>query len=205
LVGLDAFSGISINQGIDGVNYNFGERPLAGTAVTSGQTATIGFWQNKNGQALIKALGENTQLGDWLAATFPHLYSGLAGKTSSQVAAFYQGLFSSKAKIGGPAKVDCQVMAVALATYVTNSSLAGTVATRYGFRVTQFGVGIATFNVGTSGAAFGVANYTTMSVMDLLLATDFRSSDDVLYDYDIKLRTLANTIYTAINESGDIG
>ena len=205
LVGVDAFSGISINQGIDGMNYNFGERPLAGTAVASGQTATIGFWQNKNGQALIKALGENTQLGDYLAATFPNLYSGLAGKTSSQVAAFYQGLFSSKAKVGGPAKVECQVMAVALATYVTNSSLAGTVATRYGFRVTQFGVGIATFNVGTSGVAFGVTNYTRVSVLDLLLATDSRSSDDVLYDYDIKLRTLANTIYTAINESGDIG
>ena len=41
-----------------------------------GQTAGIGFWNNKNGQALIKALNggpTSTQLGDWLAATFPHL------------------------------------------------------------------------------------------------------------------------------------
>ena len=35
------------------MNYNFGERPQAGAALSSGQTATIGFWQNMNGEALI--------------------------------------------------------------------------------------------------------------------------------------------------------
>ena len=42
--------------------------------VQNGQTAGIGFWNNKNGQALIKALNggsTSTQLGDWLAATLP--------------------------------------------------------------------------------------------------------------------------------------
>ena len=40
-------------------------------------TATIGFWHNKNGQALIKSLNgssSSTQLGNWLAATFPQVY-----------------------------------------------------------------------------------------------------------------------------------
>jgi len=61
----------------DGQNYNFGERPLADGQVQSGQTATIGFWQNKNGQNLIKSLNggaTSTQLGNWLAATFPNMY-----------------------------------------------------------------------------------------------------------------------------------
>src|SRR5690606_28342088 len=40
----------------DAVNYNFGERPLPGSTVAAGQTASIGFWQNKNGQSLIKSL-----------------------------------------------------------------------------------------------------------------------------------------------------
>jgi hypothetical protein len=71
--------------------------------------------------------------------------------------------------------------------------------------VTDYGVGIATWNVGTSGAAFGVANDSIVTVMDLLLATDSLSSDGKLYNFDALLRTLANAVYSAINEAGDIG
>ena len=42
--------------GVNGLNYNFGEQPAATGRVQQGQTAGIGFWNNKNGQALIKAL-----------------------------------------------------------------------------------------------------------------------------------------------------
>src|SRR5207247_2343306 len=128
--------------------------------VAHGQTATIGFWQNKNGQALINALNggsTSTQLGNWLAANFPNLYgagagaNNLAGKTNAQVAAFYKTLFARTAKTaagGGPAKMDAQVLATALAVYVTNQTLAGTTAAAYGFLVTENGVGTRTFNVG---------------------------------------------------------
>jgi hypothetical protein len=95
------FTGIGLAAGVDALNYNFGERPAATGPIQQGQTAGIGFWNNKNGQALIKSLngGVGTQLGDWLAKTFPHMfgqYSGsnnLAGQNNAYVAAFFQGRF----------------------------------------------------------------------------------------------------------------
>ncbi len=225
----DQFSAVVLQPDSVAQNYNFGERPEAGGAVTSGQTATIGFWQNKNGQNLIKSLngGANaTQLGNWLAATFPNMYgasagaNSLVGKTNAEVADFYSDLFRRKKKeaeqlgLGGPTKMDAQVMAVALATYVTNETLAGTVATSSGFVVTENGLGVSTFNVGTSGEAFGVDDGSVLTVLDLLLATDDMTVNGVLYDLDgdgdaddnleSLLRTLANDLYTTINEQGDI-
>jgi hypothetical protein len=210
-------------------NYNFAERPPAGGAVTAGQTATIGFWQNNNGQALIESLNggsSSTQLGNWLAATFVNMYGAsagandLSGMANSQVADFYSDLFRRKKKeavelgLGGPVKMDAQVMAVALATYVTNESLAGLTGESFGFLVTENGVGTSTFNVGDSGQAFNVADQTELAVLDLLFATNQNSRDGVLYDVDgdgdaddnweTTLRTLANDVYSAINESGDI-
>jgi hypothetical protein len=194
----------------------------ADSGVGAGQTATIGFWQNSNGQALIRSLNGgpgSTQLGSWLAATFSNLYgvhagtNNLAGRTNAQVADLYTSLFARTSSADGPPKVDAQVLAVALAVYVTNQDLAGTTAAAYGFRVTAGGVGNATFNVGSNGAAFGVANYTTMTVLDLLLAADARSRNGVLYDldgsgtisgYERSLRALANTVFAAVNQQGGI-
>src|SRR5262249_29614663 len=55
---------VGLTAGENGMNYNYGERPASTGAVHSGLTAGIGFWNNKNGQALIKALngGTGTQL-----------------------------------------------------------------------------------------------------------------------------------------------
>jgi hypothetical protein len=230
----DVISGIVVAlPGSVGENYNFGERPLAGGGTSAGQTATIGFWQNNNGQALIESLnggGSSTQLSAWLSSTFVNMYgddgvgaanaNNLTGMTNSQVANFYSDLFRRKKKeaeqlgLGGPVKMDAQVMAVALATYVTNLSLAGTAAQSFGFLVTEHGVGTTTFNVGNSGEAFGVADNSLLAVLDLLFATDENSQDGVLYDVDgdgdaddnweTTLRTLANDVYSAINEAGDI-
>jgi len=214
--------------GCDAFNFNFAERPAADGEVRPGQTATIGFWQNKHGQRLIKSLngGESsTQLGNWLAATFSNMYgenageNNLAGMTNAEVAAFYRSLFKRNRKTaagGGPPKVDVQVMAVALAVYVTNQNLAGTTAASYGFEVTQHGVGIATFDVGDENReVFGLSetDSTIMTVLDILQATDARTSNGLLYDldadgetnsYETLLRTMANDVYTAINEQGDL-
>jgi hypothetical protein len=105
-------------------------------------------------------------------------------------------------------------MSVALATYATNLSLAGTTAQSFGFLVTEHGVGTTTFNVGNSGEAFDVADNSLLAVLDLLFATNDNSQDGVLYDIDgdgdaddnweTTLRTLANDVYSAINEAGDI-
>jgi uncharacterized protein (DUF2141 family) len=229
-----------------GVNYNFGERPVAAGVVTPGQTATIGFWQNKNGQALIRSLTSgdhlvndsltSTQLGDWLAATFPNMYgdpdrtdqyenpNDLVGHTNVGVADFYTALFlrqkkeAEKLGLTGPTKMDAQVMAVALACYVTNETLAGTVAADYGFLVTEHGVGASTFNVDASAANAFDGLSGDVAVLDLLFATNRMSWNGVLYDLDhdgdtedtldgldeTLLRTLANDVYSAVNEQGHI-
>src|SRR5207245_8229177 len=122
-----------------------------------------------NGQALIKALNGGstaTQLANWLAATLPNTFGGLKGKTNADVAALFQQDFLMKG-----VKLDAQVLATALAVYATNATLDNTgVAAQYGFTVSGDGVGTATVNVGSSGEAFGVADNTAMTVMDLLLA-----------------------------------
>jgi len=226
----DLFSGVILPEpGSVAENYNFGERPLAGGEVAAGQTATIGFWQNKNGQDLIRSLNGgpySTQLGDWLAATFPNMYGAnagandLTGMTNTEVADFYSGLFHRKKKdalqlgLGGPTKMDAQVMAAAFAVYVTNSTLAGTTASTFGFLVTEYGVGVSTFNVGFNGDAFGVENDSDVTVLDLLLAINKFSINGVLYDLngdvdatddlEVLFRTMANDVFSAINEQGDI-
>jgi hypothetical protein len=144
----------------------------------------------------------------------------LTGMTNVEVADFYSDLFRRKKKeaeqlgLGGPPKTDAQVMAVALATYVTNLSLAGSTAQSFGFLVTAHGVGTTTFNVGNNGEAFNVADNSLVAVLDLLFATNENLFDGVMYDVDhdgdadgdweATLRTLANDVYSAINEAGDI-
>ncbi|MFO0950726.1 MAG: SdrD B-like domain-containing protein [Isosphaeraceae bacterium] len=200
---------VALGAAIDALNYNFGERPAAACAVGEGQTAGIGFWNNKNGQALIKSLNGGagrTQLGDWLGATFPNMFgvnsgtSNLTGRSNADVAAFFQGRFVLKGE-----KLDAQVLATALAVYVTNATLNGTRAgTLYGFVIAGNGVGTATFDVGSNGEAFGVANGTVMTVMDLLLAVDLRSTNGVLYNGNTARRTRANNVFAAINQAGRI-
>jgi hypothetical protein len=204
----DQFSITGLGIGIDGLNYNFGERPAATGPITKGQTAGIGFWNNKNGQALIKALngGVGTQLGDWLARTFPHMFgqdsgsNNLAGQNNASIASFFQSRFVVHGQ-----KLDAQVLATALAVYVTDPTLDSTgVGTQYGFVVGGNGVATATYNVGSNGAAFGVADNTTMTMMDLLLAADAQAVNGVLYNGNTTRRNLANTVFSAINEAGGL-
>ena len=198
------------------------ERPAIaeiGQQLRKGDAATIGFWQNKNGQALIAQGG--TQLAVWLTSHFGNIFGNtLVGMTGSQVATFYRDQVFKGLKLGGPAKVDAQFMAVALATYFTDRTLAGTVAAAYGFNVTDTGIGTNIVNVGTKGAAFNVANGSDRTIMQLLLATnsltdqfDTVAGFDAIYDKDgngsissaeATLRTMANDIFSFINESGDI-
>src|SRR5207245_2317236 len=126
------------------------------------------------------------QLGDWLAATLPNIFGAnaggknLAGKTNGSVAALFQADFLQKGQ-----KLDAQVLATALSVYVTNATLDNTgAAAKYGFVVQGDGVGTATVKVGNNGTAFGVANNSNVSVLDLLLAVNSRSRMGLLYDLD---------------------
>jgi hypothetical protein len=202
----DQFS-VSLAAGVDGLNYNFGERPPAGGKVHEGQTAGIGFWNNKKGQALIKALnggGSSTQLANWLAATLPNTFgknaggNNLTGKTNADVAALFQQDFVMKG-----VKLDAQVLATALAVYVTNATLDPTkVAASYGFTVSGDGAGTATFSVGCNGDAFGVANNTKLTLLDLLQAADAQAVSGVLYNGNKDKRSDANAVFSAVNEAG---
>lgn len=238
----DQFTGVVLAvPGSVGINYNFGER-VDGGELSTGQTATIGFWQNRNGQRLIESLNgdeSSTLLAGYLSETFTNMYGvlgdvdrtgdGIADglMTNVEVADFYQDLFKRNARTspGGPPKLDAQVMATALATYVTkqsfveveyaadgnhtvNAALVDEIES-YGFEVTVGGVGSTFVNVGDNGEAFGVDDGSDVQIIDLLLATDRMSTNGLLYDAngDGKIddleeldRVMANDVYSLINE-----
>jgi SdrD B-like protein/cadherin domain-containing protein len=207
---------------IDAADYIFAE---LGQNVTNGDTATIGFWQNKHGQDLI-ALG-GPDVAAWLTANFGNVFGDvfsddIGTDDGAEVAAFFRDqLFRHKSsKSAGPAKVDAQFMAVALASYFTSNNLAGGMGAGFGFNVTDTGIGTKIVNVADNGAAFDVADDTDLTIMQLLLATNSmtdlpdgisgfahiydRNGDGEIDSAEALLRTLANDVYSAINEQGDI-
>lgn len=213
----DEISGINLARpDSPAENYNFGERPEPDGPVQDDMTAGIGFWQNRRGRRLITFLNggpDATQLGDWLATTFPNVYGAesgdhdLSGMTNQEVARFYRGLFRQKGKKkdGGPRKVDAHVMSVALSTYVTNETLAGNVAEDYGFTVSAHGLGNTTYDIGDGGEAFGVEDGAEMAVLDILLAVDERTADGLLGDLndDASIDRLEAALRTVINDVSD--
>jgi len=219
----DMFSSISLCCGTNGINNNFGE---IGLGLMRGQTGTIGFWANKNGQAVINALGSTTtSLGNWLASSFPNLYGSSAGadnfvnKSRSYIASQFVNLFNTP----NPPKLDAQVLAIALAMYTTTKSLNSTstgqgLATKYGFVLTaansSSNIANIQWNVGSSGAPFGVANNTSLTILALLQKANYYAVKGVLWPSSLKvnnityssasLRAMANVVFTDINNSGDI-
>jgi choice-of-anchor A domain-containing protein/uncharacterized repeat protein (TIGR01451 family) len=179
--------------------------------VQAGDFATIGFWQNQNGQALVRRLNGGsgaTALGNWLAATFPHLFGAsvdpsnplernLTDATNSAVASYFVTLFGAQ----GLNKTYAQILAVALGAYVTSSNLAGgTYAGPDGFNVSATGSGADVVNVGSNGSALGLPNNQTQTVLALLRAADQAAGNKTL-----KANLSAvNTIFSGINQTGDI-
>ena len=197
----------------NGENYNFGEQPSGTGPVRRGQTEGIGFWNNRNGQALILALpvvtnpdGSVTSVANWLAATLPNTFgihagsNNLTGKSNAAVAALFQQDFVMKG-----VKLDAQVLATALSVYATNATLDPTkMAAGYGFTVSGDGAGTATANVGGNGDAFGVANNSTLTLMDLLLAADAQAVNGVLYGGNAAKRNEAHAVFSAVNQAGGL-
>jgi hypothetical protein len=195
------FSSVQIGLNQNAINFNFGELPAPGSAIAKSQSAGIGFWQNKNGQALISKF---TNVGNWLAATLPNTFginagaNNLTGQTAQQVIQLYQQDFALHDKL------DAQFMATALNVFATDASLGGSAASAYGFSINQYGLGDATLNVGSDGAAFGVANNTTLTVMQILQDADKKTVNGVLYGGTQTLRQMATDLFGAINSMGGI-
>ena len=193
----------------DGYNYNFGEyTSYCSSPTASGVSASVGYWQNKAGQALINAFNgstNSTALSNWLASSFPNLFGSgagsrsLAGLTNAQVASYVQSL----ANVTGP-RLDSEVLAAALNVYATTSSLGGSAAKSYGFKVTSAGLGATAFNVGTNGAAFGVADNAKPTVLQLLQSADSQAVGGVLYAANPSLRPKAFNVFSGVNDLGEI-
>jgi hypothetical protein len=98
--------------------------------------------------------------------------------------------------------VDAHVLATAQAAYVMLNST--DVGASYEIIVAGDGVGKATFNGGTNGAAFGVADGTVMTVLDLPLAAYAQAVDEVLYGGNAAKRSNAKNILGAVNPAGGI-
>lgn len=182
-----------------------------------GSTATIGFWQNRNGKSIIYQLnGGNattglgaTAFGTWLATQFPNLYGASAGAgnnlnglSNKAVHDYYLSLFS----LSGLAKTRAQVMAVAIAAYVTNTSLNNTAAgqaaaTAKGFQLSAGGTGAALYNVGTAGTILGFTANSVHTVNEILAAINTYVGVNGI---DSQANSDINTIFAGINELWDI-
>jgi hypothetical protein len=178
--------------------------PTPAVAIGRGDTATIGFWHNKNGQALINSLNggpSSTALGNWLASNFPYLYGPQAGsandmtnKTNAQVAAYDLSVFTSD-------KTGAQILGGAIAGYVTNTVLAGgTYAGSYGFNTSTSGTGSHTWNVGSNGSGAGLSNNQSYTVMELLQQVNLSKQNGT---YNSAANSF-NVIFDGINQGGDI-
>lgn len=188
------------------------------SCVSPGEFATIGFWHNCNGQAVIESFNgsaTSTALGNWMAANWPNLFgaaspylsSSLAGKTNAQIAAAYLNLWTPS---GCTKNTYVQAFAVALGLYADTTSLGGQslldngLAAKYGFVVTAGGAG--TFNIGGNGAAFGVSNDSVLSVQQILSDVDaaFNPATGAFYVGDQTVTSAANNVLNGINTEGDI-
>ena len=211
----DKFSGIVLTAGAAGSGYNFGEQQTVGSALAGNQTQSASYWNGNTGQAFIKALNGSQSaknLGNWLATNFNNLFgsdagtaNNLTGKTNAQVATYYQSLYSNAAK-----KAEVEALALALAVYVTNSNLAGTAGTSYGFAVSTTGLGAATANIGVNGAAFGINNNTIVTITELLSRANARARKGFLWDAngdgslnpaETILRSQVYSVFDAINKT----
>jgi hypothetical protein len=68
--------------------------------------------------------------------------------------------------------------------------------------VTATGLGADSINVGSDGAAFGVANNIVLNVYALLEAVNEQAVDGVLYASNTILLKEANDLFDALNKAG---
>jgi hypothetical protein len=172
------------------------------SSIAKGDAATIGFWHNQNGQALILSMNggsSSTALGNWLASNFPYLYgtkssNNLTDQPNTAVASLFLTYFNVTGQ-----KTLAQIMSGALAVYVTNTTLAGgNYAAPYGFNTSGASMNGHTYNVGTYGSSIGLVNNTSYSVLYLLQQANLDMQNGTFN------ANAFNNIFSGINQTGDI-
>ncbi len=217
--GTDVLDKIALCCANAGINYNFGE-----FGIFHGLMATIGFWHNQNGQALIKSFTTTSSgqtLANWLATTFPNIWgknaptfnvnatsgTNLTNHSDSDVAAYFLSLFGVSGQ-----KSYAQIMATALSVFTTASSLntgssGKSLAAKYGFSVSTGGAGAAAYTVLPAyGAAFGFSTTaaTKTTIMNVLLQANKYAVKGVLNNGNQTQINMENTVFDDINNKGDI-
>jgi hypothetical protein len=215
LEGTFTFSGTASLVNHNTIDISFSPSTLTCTPVSPGDTATIGFWHNQNGQKVINSFNGGstaTMLGNWLATNFPNLFgaanpytgTSLAGLTNAKVATVYSNLWTPS---GVTKNTYVQAFAMALGCYATSASLgANSTTIGYGFKVSPGGTCAKIFNVGSNGAAFGVPNGTTLTVFQVMAIANanFNPTTGLFYGGDQALTSDLNNVLDGINSTGDI-
>ncbi len=181
---------------------NSGTQAYAANPVVKGEFGLPTLWTTTIGKNLINSFNgsaSSTKLANWLTTTFPNLYGAgagthsLVGLTNTQIATAYGSKFT-----GG----DQQVLSAALSLYATSTSLAGSASTSLAatdyLTVSSLGSAGTTFNVGANGAAFGVPNNTTLTVMQLLVDLNANTTAGAA------VASGANAVFNSINTTGNV-
>jgi hypothetical protein len=147
-----------------GDEYDFQDTPM----LVRGSTATIGYWANKNGQALLKSY-KTGDIGDFLAETCPNLFGNLKGANGTQVAAYF---LKVKAAAKGDMNAYAQTLCTALGVWLTGDGFNDAARAQHFVQQKGIGTGGCLYNVGNNGAAFDVPNGTAMTILDMLKGYD---------------------------------
>ncbi|HLJ96685.1 MAG TPA: hypothetical protein VKU02_26165, partial [Gemmataceae bacterium] len=194
------------------INHELTTTPLSemvsvtnlGQFVQPGLIKPISFWAGLQGQELLRRFGltaSGQTLGQWLATTYPNLYGGgngapnLSPFTNAQISSYYLSLFLVSKGTG----LDAEVLATALEVFTTTLSLGGTTGQANGFTVNSNGLGAYSWNVGSSGPAFGVPSNTILNVYQILLDTNNSAVGGEPWGTNTLFRNEGLAVYMGIN------
>jgi uncharacterized repeat protein (TIGR01451 family) len=192
--------------------------------VSAGEFATIGFWHNKNGQAVINSFNGGPSaklLGHWLATTWPNLFGApnpydaatlasfgattLDGLTNAQVATVYANLWNPS---GVTKNTYVQAFAVALGIYADTVGLGyNSTGAGFGFIPAPGGGANLTISISGNTAAFpDFPGKTTLTVAQVMFEANkyFDPTTGLFYGGDQTKTSDLNNVLNAINTQGDI-
>jgi hypothetical protein len=160
---------------------------------------TIGFWQNKNGQAIISggaATAGVCNSGTWLRQYAP--FGGLSASANCADVATYVKTVIKAANCGGStcnAMLKAQMLGTALNVYFSDPALGGNQINASGL----IGANVVDLNALGVSSAFGGASSLSVSQMLAYAASQSNSGGSVWYGNVKATQVLAKSAFDAIN------